>query len=145
MPDAITAPPSTTLDQARAAYGASQVPKGPAQNLDGEVFLKLLVTQLQNQDPSSPLDTNQMISQAAQLSMTETMNGIAASLKAQTATFNISTASSLIGKNVDWAVDGVTGTGLVTGATFQNGSTLLNINNEMLIDQSTITGIAPAN
>lgn len=146
MPEAIApAVPGATLEQARAAYDAARVTKGPAQNLDGEVFLKLLVTQLQNQDPSSPMDTNQMISQAAQLSMTETMNGIAASMKSQNATFSISTANALIGKNVEWVVDGIRGTGLVTGASFQNGTAMLNINDELLIDQTTITGLTPAN
>lgn len=146
MPEAIApAVPGATLEQARAAYDAARVTKGPAQNLDGEVFLKLLVTQLQNQDPSSPMDTNQMISQAAQLSMTETMNGIADSMKSQNATFSISTANALIGKNVEWVVDGIRGTGLVTGASFQNGTAMLNINDELLIDQTTITGLTPAN
>ena len=146
MPEAIApAVPGATLEQARAAYDAARVTKGPAQNLDGEVFLKLLVTQLQNQDPSSPMDTNQMISQAAQLSMTETMNGIAASMKSQNAIFSISTANALIGKNVEWVVDGIRGTGLVTGASFQNGTAMLNINDELLIDQTTITGLTPAN
>ena len=35
------------------------------------MFMNLLVTQLQNQDPSSPMDTNQMIAQTTQLAMME--------------------------------------------------------------------------
>ncbi|EIF79881.1 flagellar basal body rod modification protein, partial [Burkholderia pseudomallei 354a] len=37
-------------------------------------FLKLLVTQLQNQDPTSPVDSSQMTSQLAQIN---TVSGIA--------------------------------------------------------------------
>lgn len=37
-------------------------------------FLKLLVTQLQNQDPTSPLDSSQMTTQLAQIN---TVSGIA--------------------------------------------------------------------
>ena len=45
--------------------------RAPKQTLDGEAFMSLLVTQLRNQDPSSPMDTNQMISQTTQLAMME--------------------------------------------------------------------------
>ena len=45
--------------------------RAPKQEMDGEVFMHLLVTQLRNQDPSSPMDTNQMISQTTQLAMME--------------------------------------------------------------------------
>ena len=46
--------------------------------MDGDVFLHLLVTQLANQDPSSPMDTNQMISQTTQLASMERMNTLSA-------------------------------------------------------------------
>ena len=38
-----------------------EVTRAPKQAMDSEVFMSLLVTQLRNQDPSSPMDTNQMI------------------------------------------------------------------------------------
>ncbi|WP_313822823.1 flagellar hook capping FlgD N-terminal domain-containing protein [Citricoccus sp.] len=130
MPDPITpaatGAPTVTLDAARQAREAAT---GPAQEMNEEVFLKLLVTQLQNQDPSSPMDTNQMVSQAAQLSMTETLNGISKTLQTQTAASSMSTAAALIGQDVEWmdASTGELSTGTVTGALFQNGETRLEI------------------
>ncbi|XKH58295.1 flagellar hook capping protein (plasmid) [Citricoccus nitrophenolicus] len=128
MPDAITAigsTPSTTLDAARQAQRGVA---GPKQEMDQEVFLKLLVTQLQNQDPSSPMDTNQMVSQAAQLSMTETLNSISTTLQNQGAATSISTSAALIGQDVKYLnPDGTTVTGKVTGALFQNGQALVEI------------------
>jgi flagellar basal-body rod modification protein FlgD len=129
MPEPITAvtggAPSISLDAARQSR---QTATGPAQEMNQEVFLKLLVTQLQNQDPSSPMDTNQMVSQAAQLSMTETLNGISQTLQAQTTAGSMSTAASLIGREVDWlGTDAVASSGTVTGAVFQDGQALVEI------------------
>ncbi|RAE74048.1 flagellar biosynthesis protein FlgD, partial [Burkholderia multivorans] len=66
-------------------------------------FLKLLVTQLQNQDPTSPVDSSQMTSQLAQIN---TVSGIAqlntslTSLSTQLAAGQQTQAALLIGSNV---------------------------------------------
>lgn len=146
MPDPITpaatGAPTVSLDAARQARAAAA---GPAQEMNEEVFLKLLVTQLQNQDPSSPMDTNQMVSQAAQLAMTETLNGISKTLQTQTAASSMSTAAALIGQDVEWmdASTGAVSTGTVTGALFQNGETRLEIEgSETTVTLAQITALA---
>lgn len=66
-------------------------------------FLKLLVTQLQNQDPTSPVDSSQMTSQLAQIN---TVSGIAqlntalTSLSSQLTAGQQTQAAMLIGSNV---------------------------------------------
>jgi flagellar basal-body rod modification protein FlgD len=68
-----------------------------------QTFLKLLVTQLQNQDPTAPMDSSQMTSQLAQI---DTVSGIAqlnstlTSLSSQLSASETSQATSLIGQNV---------------------------------------------
>jgi len=68
-----------------------------------QTFLKLLVTQLQNQDPTSPMDSSQMTSQLAQI---DTVSGISQlnsslnSLSAQLSASETGQASSLIGRTV---------------------------------------------
>jgi flagellar basal-body rod modification protein FlgD len=49
--------------------------------LGQDAFLQLLVTQLQNQDPTKPQDTDQMLSQLAQFSSLEKLVDIADSLQ----------------------------------------------------------------
>ena len=49
--------------------------------LGQDVFLKLLVTQLQNQDPTNPQDTNAMLSQLSQFSSLEQLVEISAALR----------------------------------------------------------------
>ncbi len=63
-------------------------------------YMKLLITQLQNQNPLEPMDNSDMASQLAQfsqLSQLETMNSSFAEVLATT---NRSYANSLLGKNV---------------------------------------------
>ncbi len=70
---------------------------------DEDKFLKLLVTQLKNQDPLNPLDNAALTSQLAQLSTVTGINKVNAtleSLRSDIALSQSSTAISLIGKGV---------------------------------------------
>jgi flagellar basal-body rod modification protein FlgD len=76
------------------------------QGLSGDLntFLKLFTTQLQNQDPTEPLDTNQISTQIAQFSAVEqqvkTNSGIDQLIAAQKQT-QLSTAVSYLNKEVE--------------------------------------------
>ena len=92
---------------------------GPKQKMDGEMFMQLLVAQLRAQDPSSPMDTNAMMSQTAQLASMEqltTMSGLTQesfSLQMRMA------ASGLIGKEVGYVdAEGKTQKGVATAVSF---------------------------
>ncbi|HZZ36473.1 MAG TPA: flagellar hook capping FlgD N-terminal domain-containing protein, partial [Caulobacteraceae bacterium] len=67
-----------------------------------ETFLKLLTTQLKNQDPLSPLDSNQFTQQIVQMTGVEQQlltNDLLKKLVSNTGS-GVSTAVSLIGKEV---------------------------------------------
>ena len=68
-----TVGPTTTPD----APGGGALSNGLGQ----DAFLKLLVTQLQHQDPTQPQDTNQMLSQLAQFSSLEQLVEISDALR----------------------------------------------------------------
>lgn len=66
-------------------------------------FLKLLVTQLQNQDPLNPMDNDQITSQMAQLSTVNGINQLNNTMLALSGQIDIGQsmqATSLIGRNV---------------------------------------------
>ncbi|OEZ53412.1 MULTISPECIES: flagellar hook assembly protein FlgD [unclassified Duganella] len=70
---------------------------------DQDKFMKLLVTQLKNQDPLNPMDNAAMTSQLAQLSTVTGINKVNAtleSLRTDQASAQSLTATNLIGKGV---------------------------------------------
>lgn len=89
------------------------------QSLDSEVFLQLLVAQLKNQDPSSPMNTNEMIAQTTQLAMMEQLTAMAST---STETFALTmrqTAADLVGRQATYLdAHGAEHTGLVTSVSF---------------------------
>jgi flagellar basal-body rod modification protein FlgD len=80
-------------------------------------YMKLLVTQLQNQNPLEPMDNNQMASQLAQLSQLGQIEQLNSKFSDVLANSQRSYASSLVGKNVSFAViDSAGDTQLANGA-----------------------------
>jgi flagellar basal-body rod modification protein FlgD len=68
-----------------------------------DAFLKLLVTQLQHQDPLNPADSTEFTAQLAQFSSLEQLNNVnenLASLKQYQASINNAQAVSFIGKDI---------------------------------------------
>lgn len=63
-------------------------------------YMKLLVTQLQNQNPLEPLDNNEMASQLAQFSSLQQLESMNLSFADVLVTINRSYANSLLGRNV---------------------------------------------
>jgi flagellar basal-body rod modification protein FlgD len=61
---------------------ASTTKKSGLGGLGGEDFIKLLTTQLNNQDPTEPVDNSQMIAQLAQFSSLSATNSISDTLSA---------------------------------------------------------------
>ncbi|MBN1520804.1 MAG: flagellar hook assembly protein FlgD [Spirochaetales bacterium] len=69
--------------------------------LDKDDFLKILITQLQHQDPTSPMEDREFISQMAQFSSLEQMTNMASGFGKLSSVLASSEAQSLLGKNVE--------------------------------------------
>ncbi len=107
------------VDSVTATGHAGAVQRTPKQVMDGEVFMSLLVAQLRNQDPSSPMDTNQMIAQTTQLAMMERLTELAVTSSDSFALEVRTAAAALIGREVSYAGQaGETVTGLVSAVSF---------------------------
>lgn len=77
------------------------------QNLDKDDFLKLLITQLQHQDPANPMEDREFIAQMAQFSSMEQMLNVNKSLDKMVAKFDFQGSFDLLGKNVEILSEGL--------------------------------------
>jgi flagellar basal-body rod modification protein FlgD len=80
--------------------------RNPQQNLGKDDFLKLLLTQLANQDPTAPLEDKEFIAQMAQFSSLEQMNNMAADFAKMARMIQSTEAASALGKSVEIIEDG---------------------------------------
>lgn len=118
MPEAISAIPDYALPVSTKTPGN--------QELDRDAFLKLLVTQLQHQDPMNPSSPDEFVAQTAQFASVENLEEIVAQLTASSLATTLSTGSSLIGRDVTWlASTGQERTSEVSGAEMLDGELFL--------------------
>ena len=129
---------------ARGLYTGSTGSTERKQTLDSEVFLQLLVTQLQNQDPSSPMDTNEMIAQSTQLAMMEQLTALS---DTSTETFALTmrqTAADLVGRQASYLdAEGATHTGLVTSVSFASATPSV-LFGDVAVPLDAISGVSDA-
>jgi len=78
-----------------------KVGKAGSSNLDRDDFLKLLITQLQHQDPTSPVEDKDFIAQMAQFSSLEQMTNMSSGFQKLSGLLASSEASQVLGKTVE--------------------------------------------
>lgn len=105
-------------------------------SLEEADFVKILVTQLKNQDPTKPVEDKEFIAQMAQLTQIKQLNKIETTLKDLTIAFSTNTAYGLIGKEIKW-LDNVTGeerSGKVEGIRISDNGVFARVNDTSLVD-----------
>lgn len=113
--------PITAVTPTAASSGltATAPTRAPKQTMDGEMFMQLLVIQLKNQDPSSPMDTNAMMAQTNQLAQMEKLTDMAATSTQDFSLQMRSAAAALIGKSVTYTgADGTAVAGKATSVSY---------------------------
>ena len=74
-------------------------------NVDMDGFLKLLIAQMQNQDPLSPMENTEIMQQIGQIRSISATDKLTDTLDSVLMGQNLSTASSMIGKKVSALTD----------------------------------------
>jgi flagellar basal-body rod modification protein FlgD len=87
--------------------------EGISQDLGKDDFLKILLTQLQHQDPTKPMEDKEFIAQMAQFSSLEQMNNLAQQFSSVQSTLGRGTAYQLIGREVEIIENGQSILGMV--------------------------------
>ena len=100
-------------------------------------YMKILVTQLQNQNPLEPMDNNEMATQLAMLSQLQQLESMNTNFSQVLSNVEGSYANSLLGKEVSFLVQTDTGSsalvkGIVNQVYKQNGKNMLVVGDQVL-------------
>jgi flagellar basal-body rod modification protein FlgD len=87
-----------------AMFTTSPTPTAPTNTFDQDTFLKLLVAQLKYQNPMSPKDGTEFLTQTAQFTQLETLQKIEKLMTINSAASEVLEASTMVGRKVTMAL-----------------------------------------
>ena len=94
-------------------------------------YMKLLITQLQNQNPLEPMDNNEMASQLAQFSQLQQLESMNSSFANILSTTERNYANSLIGKEISFASEDESGSRDITSGIVEE--VINNVDGEIIL------------
>lgn len=100
--------------------------------LTSEDFMKILVVQLQNQDPTNPMESDQLLAQVSDMRNLQASLDLEKSLKSLTLNQQLSNSAGLIGKTVSGTSGENTIQGVVEGVQVREGTAYLRIGGQEL-------------
>ena len=112
--------------------------------LKTEDFIKMMITQLQHQDPMEPAKNEQLLAQMSQIGQLQSSTQLQDSLKGMMLQNQIGSSAQLIGKTVtglDAADDPVEG--MVNSVRVVEGNVTLELDNGKTLSMSKVTSISP--
>jgi flagellar basal-body rod modification protein FlgD len=121
---------------------AAQQATSLGSQLGQDAFLKLLTTQLQNQDPLHPMDDTQSVAQLAQFSSVQATTELKDAFASFQSNFSVMQSAGLLGKTVSAQATDASGnvssvTGTVKTISVINGNpmiTLVDANGKLMVD-----------
>ena len=127
------------MTQATSAAGISQFGTNGGNStkklneLDIDDFLKLMISELRNQDPLNPMDNKDMLAQISQIRAIGSNDKLTATLDTVLRGQNFSSATSMIGKKVTGLdITGSEVTGVVDRVTVADGVNTLHVGEKQL-------------
>jgi flagellar basal-body rod modification protein FlgD len=103
------------------------------QSLGKDQFLKLLVSQLQHQDPMNPMEDKDFMGQMAQFSSLEQITNLVKATEQMSFSSQVSQSVALIGHQVSWtADDGTLKSGTATSVAFDNGKIQITVGEDTI-------------
>jgi flagellar basal-body rod modification protein FlgD len=109
----------------------------PKASMGKDDFLRLLVTQLQHQDPLNPMEDKDFMGQMAQFSSLEQMTNVSASLDRLTFSGQLGQSVGLIGRTVSYeAEDGTPASGTATAVSVVDGAIRITVGDDRVSPDS---------
>lgn len=130
-----------------AAQNSQYQQETERKSLDGndglgqDAFFKLLITQLQNQDPLNPMEDREFVSQMAEFSSLEKTEKLYSLLEDKLSSNQVINNSHLIGKEIKANVESVKLTGVVESIKSQGDQIFAALDNGSEVDISYITQV----
>jgi len=142
MPDTVNAVAGSTV---RPEWAIPPEESSPTNELGKDEFLQLLVAQLRYQDPLEPQSSDEFIATTAQFTVVEKLDELTKQ-GANTALINsLTTAGSLVGREITASRDGVSVTAVVDRSTIRDGQVVLETpKGAIALAQIVSIGAAPA-
>src|SRR5512140_410900 len=144
-------PSATTATSASASSSSTPTATATATNgvtnssqaLDKNTFLKLMMVQMQNQDPLNPSDPTSYIGELAQLTTLEQTTNMAESASQTAAEQHTAAALALLGHKVTYTdPTGASVTGTVEKVEFTGSGPMLTIDGRSGIDPSKVDEVS---
>ncbi len=124
----------TATNSTNSTSNSAAVAPSAANTLTANDFIQFMVTQLQNQDPLNPTDSNQMLTQMSEIGQLESSTNLQTSLTSMVQQNQIASAANMIGKyaqgtdqNSNQTAGTITAVQVTTGGvnlTMDNGDTM---------------------
>jgi flagellar basal-body rod modification protein FlgD len=130
--------PTTGSSSANTSSGSAN-----PYNLQPSDFIKLMVTQLQNQDPTQPTSNQDLLAQMSQIGQLESSTQLQTTMQSVTLQTQIGSASALIGKTVN-GIDSSNNpvTGVVNSVSVAGGNVSLKLDSGSSL---ALTGLSSIN
>lgn len=133
---------NSSVGASGGASGASSV--GGGFNLKAEDFIKMMITQLQHQDPMEPAKNAELLAQMSQIGQLQSATTLQGSLESMTLQSNLSSAGNMIGKHVAGLDgDGAPIDGLVTSVRVEGNDVWLELDTGNTVRLDNVTAIHP--
>ncbi|TXC91955.1 flagellar hook assembly protein FlgD [Metabacillus litoralis] len=136
----------TSIDPSLLIANKPSATRTGSSNLGKDEFLKILMTQLQNQDPLNPMEDKEFIAQMAQFSTLEQTTNMASMMEkfinVQNQSDSILKYSEMIGKKVEWKnSEAETGIGIVNSIKKTEAGIMLELDNGKEISSDNIVKV----
>jgi flagellar basal-body rod modification protein FlgD len=118
----------TSSTSSTSGTGSTTDPNSALNDLDVDSFLKIMIAELQNQDPLSPMDSSQMLDQIGQMRQITASDKLTSTLNSVLLGQNIASSTNLIGASINGiSDDNQKVSGIVSSVSIDNGAPKLHL------------------
>lgn len=90
-------------------------------SLNSDEYMKLMITQLENQNPMDPMDNSKMLSQMSDMASLEATKELQGSFDNVMELVNLTGGANLVGREVEYEQDGTTARATVDAVNVKDG------------------------